>query len=169
MKTGRREPVQGVQYGSGNKQQNYFAPVTQYVFSGGFERLRDVCFDPAPLARDLDLARFTGREWLIGQIDTFIEDRPRGYVIIQAEAGVGKSTLAAHLAGTRPWPCHFTRLPGGRSPEAARKNLAAQLIAQWDLERVDAGGSPAGRRVAAGLVQPAAGCRGPQARPAGRG
>ena len=133
MTVGRREPAQGVQYGSGNEQRNYFAPVTQYLFSGGFERLRDVCFDPAPLARDLDLARFTGREWLIRQIDAFITGRPRGYVIIQAEAGMGKSTLAAHLAGTRPWLCHFTRLPGGRSPEAARKSLAAQLIAQWDL------------------------------------
>ena len=50
-----------------------FAPVTQYLFSGEFERLRDVCFDPAPLARDLDLARFTGREWLIRQIDAFIQ------------------------------------------------------------------------------------------------
>ena len=134
--TGRRAAgaCQGAQFGSGNEQQNYFGPVTQYVFSGGFERLRDVCFDPAPLARDLDLARFTGREWLIGQIDAFISDRPRGYVIIQAEAGVGKSTLAAHLVGTRPWLFHFTRLPGGRSPEAARKNLAAQLIARWDLQ-----------------------------------
>jgi WD40 repeat protein len=129
----RREPVQGVQYGSGNEQQNFFAPVTKYLFSGGFERLGDVCFDPAPLARDLDLARFTGREWLINQIDAFIKDRARGYVIIQAEAGVGKSTLVAHLAWTRPWLCHFTRLPGGRSPEAARKSLAAQLIAGWDL------------------------------------
>ena len=124
----RREPVQGVQYGCGNEQRNYFAPVTQNLFSEGFERLRDVCFDPAPLARDLDLARFTGREWLIRQINAFIADRPRGYVIIQAEAGVGKSTLAAHLVGTRPWPCHFTRLPGGRSPEAARKSLAAQRM-----------------------------------------
>jgi len=110
-----------------------FAPVTQSLFSGEFEQLRDMCFDPAPLARDLDLARFTGREWLIRDIDAFIRQRPRGYVIIQAEAGVGKSTLAAHLAGTRPWLCHFTRLPGGRSPEAARKSLAAQLIAAWRL------------------------------------
>ena len=136
----RREPVQGVQYGSGNEQQNYFAPVTQYVFSGTFERLGDVCFDPAPLARDLDLVRFTGREWLIRQIDAFINDRPRGYVIIQAEAGMGKSTLAAHLVGTRPWLFHFTRLPGGRSPEAARKSLAAQLVAKWDLPEWAPGG-----------------------------
>ncbi len=134
MTANSREPAQGVQYGgSYNQQQNYFAPVTQHLFTGGFERLRDVCFDPAPLARDLDLARFTGREWLIGQIDAFIARRPRGYVIVQAEAGVGKSTLAAHLAGTRPWLHHFTRLPGGRSPEAARKSLAAQLIAACDL------------------------------------
>jgi hypothetical protein len=39
------------------------------------------------------LARFTGREWLIKRVDKFIADRPRGYVIIQAEAGVGKIHL----------------------------------------------------------------------------
>jgi hypothetical protein len=92
-----------------------------------------VCFDPAPLARDLDLAHFTGREWLIEKVDGFIEARSRGHLIIRAETGLGKSTLAAHLVGTRPWLHHFTRLPGGRSPEAARKSLAAQLIARWDL------------------------------------
>ena len=140
MMLGRRRPVQGAQKGSYNEQRNYFAPVTQYLFSGVFERLQDVCFDPTPLTRDLDLARFTGREWLIKRIDDFIKNRQRGYVIIQAEAGVGKSTLIAHLAGTRPWICHFTRLPGGRSPEAARKNLAAQLIAQWDLAEWVPGG-----------------------------
>ena len=47
-------------------------PVTRYLFSGEFKRLREVCFDPALLARDLDLARFTGREWLIKRIDAFI-------------------------------------------------------------------------------------------------
>ena len=126
-------PVHGAQYGSSNSQWNYFAPVTQNLFTGAFERLRDVCFDPAPLARDLDLDHFTGREWLIDRIDTFISGRPRGYVVIQAEAGVGKSSLAAHLVGIRPWLHHFTRLPGGRAPEAARKSLSAQLIARWDL------------------------------------
>jgi hypothetical protein len=134
MKRGQ-EPgtVQGGQYGSDNQQWNYFAPVTQHIFIGSFERLRDVCFDPAPLVRDLDLDRFTGREWLVAEIEHFIRTRPRGYVVIQAEAGVGKSALAAHLVGTRRWLHHFTRLPGGRSPEAARKSLAAQLIARWGL------------------------------------
>lgn len=122
-----------IQRREGNTQQTYDAPVTQYLFTEPFQRLAEMCFDPVPLARDPDLAWFTGREWLIEQVEAFIRDRPRGYVIIQAEAGVGKSALIAYLAWTRPWPCHFTRLPGGRSSEAARRSLAAQLIAMWDL------------------------------------
>jgi WD domain, G-beta repeat len=129
----RGGPVRGAHYRDGNKQWNYFDPITRSLFTGASERLRDVCFDPAPLARDLDLAHFTGREWLIEKVDGFIEARSRGHLIIRAETGLGKSTLAAHLVGTRPWLHHFTRLPGGRSPEAARKSLAAQLIARWDL------------------------------------
>ena len=40
MTIGRRNgPIQGTQYGSGNEQRNYFARVTQYLFSGEFERL----------------------------------------------------------------------------------------------------------------------------------
>ena len=126
-------PSQGVQHGDQNVQHNYFGPVTANLFAGGFERLQDVCFDPGVLERDLDLGRFTGREELIGRIDQFIAARPRGYMVVQAEAGVGKSSLAAHLVWTRRWLHHFTRLPGGRSPEAARRSLAAQLIARWDL------------------------------------
>jgi len=116
VRRARGVPIQGAQHGDHNDQRNYFAPVTENLFAGGFERLRDVWFDPAVLARDLGLARFTGCEWLIEQIDDFIGKRPRGSVIVQAEAGVGKSSLAAHLVGTRPWLHHFTRLPGGAPP-----------------------------------------------------
>ncbi|MDX3231863.1 AAA family ATPase [Streptomyces sp. ME19-01-6] len=131
--SGESITYQGVQFGDHNAQYNYFGPVVRTLFIGPVERLQDVCFDPAPLERDLDLARFVGRDWLIERIDGFIAANPRGYVLVQAEAGVGKSTLAAHLVWTRPWLQHFTRLPGGRSGEAARKSLAAQLIAQWRL------------------------------------
>ena len=96
-------------------------------------RLQDLIFDPAVLVRDLDLARFTGRQGLINRIDKFIATQNQGFVVVQGEAGVGKSTLAGHLVETRPWQHHFTRLPGGRSPEAARKSLAAQLIVRWGL------------------------------------
>ncbi|MGX1676485.1 AAA family ATPase [Streptomyces sp. NPDC055400] len=130
---GPSNTYQGVQFGDHNTQHNYYGPVVRNLFIGPVQRLQDVCFDPAPLERDLDLARFTGRDWLIERIDGFIAANPRGYVLVQAEAGVGKSTLAAHLVWTRPWLQHFTSLPGGRSAEAARKSLAAQLIARWGL------------------------------------
>lgn len=134
------QQVQGSQHGDHNVQQNFFAPVTTNLFIGSYERLIDVCFDPAGLERDLDLDRFTGREWLIEQIDAFIRSHERGYVVVRGEAGVGKSSLAAHLVATRLWLHHFTRLPGGRSAEAARKSLGAQLVARWQLEDKAPGG-----------------------------
>ncbi len=132
--------IQGLQAGARNVQGNFFAPVTANLFAGPFDRLRDACFDPISLERDLDLGRFTGREWLIDRIDSFIASHSHGYVLIMGEAGVGKSALAAHLVGTRPWLHHFTRLPGGRSPVAARKSLAAQVIARWKLHDWAPGG-----------------------------
>ena len=133
-------PARGVQYGDRNTQLNYFGSVTYNHFAGSMERLRDWYIDPLRLVRDLDLARFTGREALIAQIDSFVRDRERGYVVVRAEAGIGKSSLAAHLVWSRPWLHHFTRLPGGRSPQAARKNLAAQLIVRWGLAEWAPGG-----------------------------
>jgi WD40 repeat protein len=108
-------------------------PVTVNVTHRVSDWLRDAIFDPAPLRDVLDLDRFTGRDWIIGQIDEFIATQRRGYVMVQAEAGVGKSALAAHLVFTRSCAYHFTRIEGARSPEQARRSLAAQLIGHWQL------------------------------------
>ena len=86
------------------------------------------------LARRLDLARFTGRDVLISEVDAAVTGSGHGYVVIQGEAGVGKTALAAHLVWNRPCAYHFTWLPGGRSPENARRTLAAQLILGWNLQ-----------------------------------
>ncbi|MBV8995644.1 MAG: ATP-binding protein, partial [Pseudonocardiales bacterium] len=77
--------------------------------------------------------RFTGRAALIAQIDAYIESHRSGYVLIRGEAGVGKSTLAAHLVWNRWCVHHFTRIEGACSPEQARRSIAAQLISAWDL------------------------------------
>jgi hypothetical protein len=108
-------------------------PVTVTVINGSFRRLREAIFDPDSLETELDLARFTGREWLIEQIDVYIASHRKGYVVVQAEAGVGKSALAAYLVWTRPCAHHFTRQEGARSPVQARRSLAAQLIGAWGL------------------------------------
>ncbi|WP_241830121.1 ATP-binding protein, partial [Parafrankia colletiae] len=131
-----------------------YGQVLQQRFSGPFQLLRHATIDLDPLPGDLRLsdpadtanpvARFRGRTDLIGKIDTFIgrcvQQRRGGYLLVEAEAGMGKSALAAYLAFTRVWPAHFTRLPDGHTPETARLNLAAQLIARWKLEDAAPGG-----------------------------
>lgn len=124
-----------------------YGTVLQQNFHGQFSRLRDATIDLDPLPGDLQLVdpldrndlvgNFTGREWLLTEIDRFIagcvRDKRGGHLFIEAEAGMGKSALATYLAFTRGWPTHVTRLPGGESPETARANLVAQLIARWAL------------------------------------
>src|SRR5262245_27205081 len=61
------------------------------VFTGSFARLRDVWLDPEPVFDEVQVGQFTGREWLIERIDRFIRRHDRGYVVIQAPAGIGKT------------------------------------------------------------------------------
>ncbi|WP_076826895.1 WD40 repeat domain-containing protein [Frankia sp. CcI49] len=147
----------GVNYGN----------VLQHWFSGPFRLLRQAVIPLDPLPGDLRLvdpakpdnpvSRFRGREELIGRIDAFLDrcvrQRRGGFLLVEAEAGMGKSALAAYLAFTRVWPAHFVRLAEGRSPESARRNLAAQLIACWKLEEaVPAGILPEGAEATAWLA-----------------
>ncbi|MEX5710288.1 WD40 repeat domain-containing protein [Parafrankia sp. FMc6] len=131
-----------------------YGHVWQQRFSGSFRLLRHATIPLDPLPGDLRLtdpadpdnpvARFRGRTDLINTIDAFIQrcvhQRRGGYLLVEAEAGMGKSALATYLAFTRAWPAHFTRLPGGRTPERARRNLAAQLTARWQLHDAAPGG-----------------------------
>ncbi|MGO1050163.1 hypothetical protein [Crossiella sp. CA198] len=139
-----------------------FGPVVQardIHFHGDFRQLREATLGLDLLPADLRLVDprnpadlvglFTGRGWLIEEIDEFIagcvRDRVGGHLLIEAEAGMGKTALATYLAFTRDYPTHVTRLPGGTAPETARTNLVAQLIARWDLTESAPGGVlPAG-------------------------
>jgi hypothetical protein len=101
-----------------------FGTVQQLYFHGPFLRLRDVTIDLDPLPGDLRLVDphapanpvglFIGRGWLLDRLDAFLElcvrERRGGFMLIEAEAGMGKSALAAYLAFIRAWPAHFTRL-----------------------------------------------------------
>ena len=131
-----------------------YGTVIQQNFTGAFALLKDATISLDPLPADIGLVDpanpddllglFSGRKWLIEEIDTFVDgcvkDRVGGHLFIEAEAGMGKSALAAYLAFTRHWPTHVTRLPGGTSPETARLNLAAQTIARWQLADAAPGG-----------------------------
>ncbi|RAY10683.1 hypothetical protein DPM19_34060 [Actinomadura craniellae] len=109
------------------------APITTNVFADGSIPLADAVQDPASLHAELELDRFTGREWLVSDIDDFLGTAPCGYFLLEADAGWGKTAFAAWLSGARGYACHFTRLPGGNVESVARRNLAAQLIARYEL------------------------------------
>jgi hypothetical protein len=103
------------------------------VFAGQYARLRDRWLDPAPVFDDVQVERFTGRTWLLEPLDQFLATHDHGHVIVQADAGLGKTALAAWLAYSRGWPCHFTRGRNGSVSPVALSNLGAQLIAQYAL------------------------------------
>ncbi len=110
-------------------------------FIGQYERLADVYIQPWSLYRELKLDHFIGRGWLIARVDAFLEVNARGYLIIEGEAGVGKTAFLAWLAKQRGYIHHFARLTADPEDlEAPLKSLCAQLIRTWHLEAETVGG-----------------------------
>jgi hypothetical protein len=103
-------------------------------FVGGYQRLDEAYVDPWSVFERVRLDRFTGREWLETQVDRFLHENDRGYFVLEAKAGVGKSAFMAHLVKERAWIHHFVELaPGEAGVVTARKNLAAQLMRAYNL------------------------------------
>ena len=107
--------------------------ITGNVFVGRFARLRDVWLDPTPVFDEVQVEHFVGREWLLGLVDRFLDVHNRGYVVIEGDAGLGKTAFAAWLARSRDWPCHFTRRRNGRSPRprCATSALSSSRNISW--------------------------------------
>jgi hypothetical protein len=103
-------------------------------FVGGYQRLSEAYVDAWSVFERVRLDRFMGREWLETEVDRFLDGNDRGYFVLEAKAGVGKSTFLAHLIQERAWIHHFVELaPGEAGVGTARKNLAAQLLRAYDL------------------------------------
>ena len=110
-------------------------------FIGQFERLQDAYLNPASLYRELQLDAFAGRAWLAAAIDDFVAANDRGWLLIEAEAGMGKTAFIAWVARERRYVHHFVRLmPDADDSGVALRSLAAQLIRAWDLQRIAVGG-----------------------------
>lgn len=78
------------------------------------------------LARALEIGSYKGRTWLETELDEALTSHESGYVVIEGQAGVGKTAFLLHLSVTRGWPHHFVR-EHGADPALALGNLAAQL------------------------------------------
>ncbi len=110
-------------------------------FVGRYERLADAYIDVGPLYRELHIEDFTGRAWLVAAIDEFVTSNDRGYLILEAEAGLGKTAFMAWVSKQRGYVHHFVRLMADPDDVgAALRNLSAQLIRAWDLTNQAVGG-----------------------------
>ncbi|MGW3991952.1 hypothetical protein ACWEF6_00540 [Amycolatopsis sp. NPDC004772] len=81
----------------------------------------------------LSIEDFTGRAWLFDELAAFRSACEAGYLVVEAAAGLGKTSFATELAKHPHHVGHFTKLEGGASRRAALLNLSAQLITELDL------------------------------------
>lgn len=73
--------------------------------------------------------RFVGRTDAVAALDRFLARQPRGYFIVQAGPGAGKTAFASHLVKTREYVHHFVTMSGGRADHRLiLRSLLAQLI-----------------------------------------
>src|SRR5262249_30993716 len=78
--------------------------------------------------------RFVGREELFRRLDAFAGERPCGYFRVVADAGLGKTALAAKVADEKEAPVFFANVSRGRTrPDQCLNHLAAALIARFGL------------------------------------
>jgi hypothetical protein len=104
-------------------------------FIGDYERLRDAYIEPWPVFERVDLTHFVGREWLLAEVDAFLHNHRRGYFILEADAGLGKTTFLAWLVKERGYIHHFVELaPGLEGVGRGLKNLASQVVLAYHLD-----------------------------------
>ena len=99
------------------------------------ERLGPRHRDPQRVLDQIELESFVGREWLEEEVNQFLADHDSGYFVIEAEAGLGKTTFLAHLV--QKWGCvhHFCGLtPKSQSSAVALKSITAQLALAFHLD-----------------------------------
>lgn len=88
--------------------------------------------------------RLVGREFVFEKVDNFIKNTPCGYFHLIADAGLGKTAIAAKLTKCYKAPACFIRASENRTqPERILNILSTQLIARYTLPHeflpVDAG------------------------------
>ena len=87
---------------------------------------------------DLDSAAgdFVGRDAVFAALDAFARDNPGGYFEIVADAGIGKSALAAEIARRRKAIAFLASASRGtQRAEQFLTHTSAELVARYDLGR----------------------------------
>ena len=102
--------------------------------SSGYERLHNAIISPSAVFDRIQIDQFAGREWLRDEVEAFLNIHDRGYLIIEAKAGLGKTAFLAWLVKEKNFIHHFVEsAPGQEGINQGLKNLAAQLILTYKL------------------------------------
>ncbi|WP_322014449.1 ATP-binding protein [Paraburkholderia sp. J12] len=120
----------------GSVVQSYIATGNNATFFiGQYEQLASLYISPQAVFERVRLSAFRGRDWLTSRIDSFLCNNKSGYIVVEAEAGLGKTAFLAHLVRERGYIHHFIELARGAAGiDAGLKSLAAQLVRVWDLQ-----------------------------------
>ncbi|MEZ4863422.1 MAG: ATP-binding protein [Caldilineaceae bacterium] len=113
-----------------------YGPITQYFQQPDYATLADLYVPPDAVYERVRSREFVGRRWLIAQIDAFLRDprRKSGVLMLEGEAGVGKSALMAHLVQQRNYLHLFAeQLPGDANVIRALQSLGSQLVTRHQL------------------------------------
>lgn len=79
-------------------------------------------------------AIFVGRQDIVGDIQVFIKNTPKGYLLIEGEPGQGKTSLMSFLVHQRRYIHHFISKEDGRnSIEGIYRSLCQQLKNKYKL------------------------------------
>lgn len=77
---------------------------------------------------------FVGRSFVFEAIAQFLKRQPRGYFHVVADAGLGKTAIAAELIKRYRTPGYFLSVSAGRTrPDLALNAISAQLIVRYAL------------------------------------
>lgn len=77
---------------------------------------------------------FVGREYVFSAIETFLNQEPNGYFIVQADPGVGKSAILARYVEQNHCLAHFNvRSQGINRATQFLESICTQLIKRYNL------------------------------------
>src|SRR5262245_11301344 len=99
-----------------------------------YPALRDYAYDFSELIATATLW-FVGRAFLFDKLAKFQKQHRCGYIRIVADAGLGKTALAAEIARRYRAPAFFARASSGLTrPDQCLNHLSAELISRFALK-----------------------------------
>ena len=107
--------------------------VVYQTIVGRYPALKDYAYDFSELINTIT-SEFVGREFVFQRLEEFQQRNPCGYLRIAADAGLGKTVIAAEVAHRYKAPAFFTNANQNLArSDQCLNHLSAELIARLSL------------------------------------